>query len=97
MIHRLHKKILLVITVLILLFMAATLGVDYWYMGTLTNVQERDVKIFEDVEEQSEVLSESATQGVLPSIQTNPLEDKPNINPADKANPFTHIETNPFK
>jgi len=34
--------------------------------------------------------------GTLPSIQTNPLEDRPNINPADAANPIKNIKTNPF-
>ena len=41
-------------------------------------------------------ITDSATRGVLPSLQTNPLEDKPDINPADKANPFKDIKTNPF-
>ncbi|MFH1967803.1 MAG: hypothetical protein ABIJ84_00260 [bacterium] len=44
----------------------------------------------------AEDITNSATKGVLPSLQTNPLEDKPDINPADKANPFTVIKTNPF-
>lgn len=48
-------------------------------------------------EETAEKITESATQGVLPSIQTNPLENKPDINPADKANPFKNIKINPFE
>ncbi len=40
---------------------------------------------------------EGATKGVLPSIGTNPLENKPDVNPVDKANPFKNIITNPFK
>lgn len=42
-------------------------------------------------------ITDSATQGVLPSIQTNPLEDKPDLNPVDKTNPYKNINTNPFK
>lgn len=48
-------------------------------------------------EETAEKITESAAKGVLPSIQTNPLENKPDINPADKANPFKNIKTNPFE
>ena len=40
---------------------------------------------------------ESATQGVLPTINTNPLEKLPELNPIDKTNPFKNIITNPFE
>ncbi len=40
---------------------------------------------------------DSAIKGVLPSINTNALENKPDLNPADKANPFKDIKTNPFQ
>jgi flagellar basal body-associated protein FliL len=42
-------------------------------------------------------ISETATQGVLPEINTNPLEEKPDLNPADKTNPFKEVTTNPFE
>ncbi len=48
-------------------------------------------------EETAEKITESVAKGVLPSIQTNPLENKPDINPVDKANPFKNIKTNPFE
>lgn len=41
--------------------------------------------------------AKEATNGVLPSLNTNPLENKPDLNPANKANPFKNVETNPFK
>ncbi len=47
--------------------------------------------------EAAEKITESATKGVLPSIGTNPLENKPDVNPVDKTNPFKNIITNPFK
>lgn len=40
---------------------------------------------------------DAATQGVLPSIGTNPLTNKPDINPTSKTNPFTSVKTNPFE
>lgn len=48
-------------------------------------------------EDATESILESATQGILPSLETNPLENKPDLNPADKANPFKNIKTNPFE
>ena len=40
---------------------------------------------------------EIPTKEVIPSINTNPLENKPNINPVDQTNPFKNIKTNPFE
>ncbi len=44
----------------------------------------------------AEDLGKNASQGVLPSLGTNPLENQPDINPASQANPFKNIKTNPF-
>jgi len=44
----------------------------------------------------AEDITNSALKGVLPSFETNPLENKPDVNPADKANPFKDIKINPF-
>lgn len=41
-------------------------------------------------------INEGATKGVLPSINTNALENKPDVNPVDAANPIKQIKTNPF-
>ncbi|OGI71172.1 hypothetical protein A3B84_01410 [Candidatus Nomurabacteria bacterium RIFCSPHIGHO2_02_FULL_35_13] len=42
---------------------------------------------------------ENVNQGVLPSLgeSTNPLKNKPNVNPVDVSNPFRSIKTNPFQ
>lgn len=44
-------------------------------------------------------LQTAATQGVLPSIgeASNPLTNKPDINPTSKTNPFDSVQTNPFQ
>lgn len=41
--------------------------------------------------------AETANEGVIPSTSTNPLNNKPNINPVDQTNPFKNIKTNPFE
>lgn len=39
----------------------------------------------------------AGTVGELPAYGTdNPLEKKPDLNPAAKTNPFSNIKTNPF-
>jgi predicted negative regulator of RcsB-dependent stress response len=66
--------------VILILVILIVLGVGYFYWN-----KKNTEKVLED-----------ATKGVLPSLSTNPLENKPDINPADKANPYTNIKTNPF-
>lgn len=34
---------------------------------------------------------------IIPSVSTNPLDNKPNVNPIDQTNPFNNIKTNPFE
>lgn len=70
----------------------------YFYRNNLYKPETGiNVKAPEEAKSAAETITESATKGVLPSIETNPLENKPDVNPADKANPFTNIKTNPFK
>lgn len=41
---------------------------------------------------------ESAPTAETPAYGTDsPLEKKPDLNPADKTNPFTGVKTNPFE
>ena len=42
-------------------------------------------------------VAEDAAKGTLPSISNNPLENKPNLNPAENTNPIKGIKTNPFE
>ncbi len=59
------------------------LGASYWYLQSKKSGDE--------------VIIETANEEVLPSVSTNPLDNKPNINPADQTNPFKNIKTNPFE
>lgn len=44
-------------------------------------------------------INQTVSQGVLPSLDgnTNPLKNKPDVNPAEASNPFRSIKTNPFQ
>jgi len=59
------------------------LGASYWY--------------WQSKKSGVEVINETANQEILPSVSTNPLDNKPNINPVDQTNPFKNIKTNPFE
>ncbi len=49
--------------------------------------------------QRAEDISKIVNQGVLPSLgdSTNPMENKPDINPVDASNPFRDIKINPFE
>lgn len=90
------KKIIIIIAVVLLLIILGIGG--YLYLNNSKKSKtEAGYKALETAESGAEKITESATKGTLPSIGTNPLESKPDINPADKSNPFKNIKTNPFK
>lgn len=64
------------------------------YIGIQYNKQKN---ILKDTNGMAEDLVNQATKGTLPSLQTNPLEAKPDLNPVDQANPMKDIKTNPFE
>ncbi|MDP2741428.1 MAG: hypothetical protein Q8O66_01930 [bacterium] len=87
-----NKKTIVIIVVAVLLVIALLCGYLYW-----TNLKKSlGEKILENNANTAEEITNSATKGVLPSLETNPLENKPDINPADKSNPIKNIKTNPF-
>lgn len=67
----------------IALIIGLALGGYYWYSKSK--------------EGGAEVITTTSGGNVLPSVSTNPLENNPNINPADQTNPFKKIKTNPFE
>ena len=86
--------ILIAIVLLIGLIIGGYFGWEKWKKNrTLSS----ETKALEGAGAAVEKITESATKGVLPSIGVNPLENKPDVNPADKANPFKNIKTNPFE
>lgn len=84
-----NKKIL--ITAVILIIAVGVGGYFYW------NRKSKIENALDKAGGALQKLTDSITKGVLPSIQTNPFENKPDINPADKANPYKDIKINPFE
>jgi len=92
-----NKKTLIILIVLITIVLLIALGTGgyiYWNKWKKLQVGK---DALEKSGEAAETITGSATKGVLPSLGTNPLENKPDINPADKSNPFKNIKTNPFE
>lgn len=84
------KKIIIIISaVAVVLLIALILG-GYFYWINYKKIKTNDFGSAEDI-------TNSATKGVLPSLGTNPLENKPDINPAEAANPIKDIKINPFE
>ncbi len=86
------KKAILITITVVLLVAVGIAGYFYWMNLKKSEAQ----SALENSGNISDDISNSATKGVLPSIQTNLLENKPDVNPADKANPYQNIKTNPF-
>lgn len=82
-----NKKILIVVSATVLLF-AVLIS---WYIVWNISIKNSS----STSQDQSNV--NQAIKGALPSISTNPLEDKPNLNPAEQSNPIRKVKTNPFE
>ena len=89
-----NKKTLIIMIVAILIIALGAGGYFYWSKKAKT--KSGTTKTLEQISDTAQKVTESATKGVLPSLETNPLENKPDLNPADKANPYKNIKTNPF-
>lgn len=87
-----QKKLIIIIVAVLLIGIG---GFLYW--NNLKKAKTAEDKALEGAGKAADIITEGATKGVLPSIETNPLNAKPDINPADKANPFKNIKINPFE
>lgn len=86
-----NKKILIIIIAVVIL------GIGGYFYWNKTQKTDSGTKAIDKINDATDKVTESITNSILPSIQTNPLESKPDLNPADKANPYTNIKTNPFE
>ena len=86
-----------ILNIVIAVSIAIALGVGGYYYWSGKNKADTGAKALENATEAADKIIDSAVEGVLPSLQVNPLENKPDINPADKANPYKDIKTNPFE
>jgi hypothetical protein len=76
------KKTYLIATISVIILLIL-IGTGYWYM--------------QSGKSEIQVETETPQAEVVPSVSTNPLDDKPNVNPIDQTNPFTNVKTNPFE
>ena len=88
-----NKKTILTIVAVIAIIGLGVAGYFYWKKYIRMTPEEAAL---EESGKAAETITESAVKGVLPSITTNPLEDKPDISPTAQTNPFKDLQTNPF-
>ncbi len=85
------KKIIIIIGAIVLI--ALIIG---GYFAWNKYQQTSKSKSLNEAVNTADKLNKAVTGGVLPSLSANPMENKPDLNPADKANPIKNIKTNPF-
>jgi len=92
-----NKTLLIIITVAIVIGLAIV-GYFYWQKTKVPELTP-NTQALEQAGEAAGKITESATQGTLPSLDVNknPLEKAPDINPVGQTNPFKDIKTNPFE
>jgi flagellar basal body-associated protein FliL len=93
-----------IIALVVLVVVAIIAGYAYYWKNThkpvtAPSTSQGAASVTESATLAAETVTQSATQGVLPSIGTvaNPLENKPVVNPVDVSNPFKSVKTNPFQ
>ncbi|MFA6338954.1 MAG: hypothetical protein WCW87_02775 [Candidatus Paceibacterota bacterium] len=92
-----NKKSITISSVAIVIIIVFSV-VIYFYLVNKNNIKTNiEQNADKAASESAKVITDSASKGVLPSVTTNPLENKPDINPVDKANPFKDVKTNPFE
>lgn len=89
-----NRRLLIIIAVAVILLILIAGGI-FAYLKWVENKKLRDT--LRDIGNGAEGIIDQATRGTVPSLQTNPLEDKPELNPAAKANPMDNVKTNPFE
>lgn len=94
-----NKQKILLVSAVILLVGLIVAGCFYWSapakkpQEAVNPLQEASNTIEQVTVEQ---VVEKTTQGTLPSLSANPMENKPDLNPVDKVNPIKDIKINPF-
>ena len=88
------KKSILTLIVVVIVIGLVIGGYFYWKKYIKVSPE---IKAVENAGDSAQKITDSATQGILPEINANPLENKPEVNPVDKTNPFKDIKTNPFE
>lgn len=93
MIKNINNMDKIAIVVLIILLIVGAL----WLLIYLGIINLSSLGINPSNNSEATATPDPAQRGLLPEIQTNALENKPNINPMNDTNPVENIKTNPFE
>jgi len=79
------KLVIMVSAVAVVVIILAAAGFWFWRQSATKNSAVQDA-------------IDQAVKGTVPSINTtDPMQNKPDLNPADAANPIKNVKTNPFE
>ncbi|MEK7104386.1 MAG: hypothetical protein AAB842_03240 [Patescibacteria group bacterium] len=88
-----NKQKIIITSAAVLLVIIIVAGYFYW---SAAKKSQEAANALQGASNAVEQVVEKATQGALPSLSANPMENKPDLNPVDKANPIKDIKINPF-
>ena len=91
------RKIIIVAAIIAAAGLVLAIGVLTYFYWSNAQKNSEAKRALDEYNQSLQKVNESAADGVLPSLQTDVLENKPNVNPADAANPIKNIKTNPFE
>ena len=92
-----NKKTIATLITLGAIVLLIAIGTGYYIYWNKSKKIETGKDALKKAGETAGMITENATKGVLPSLSADPLANNPDINPADKANPFKNVKTNPFE
>ncbi len=90
------KKTIILIIVAVILAIGLSIGGYFYWKSSRNVISTGQQKALNDAMNAAESLTDSINRGILPDINTNPLENQPEINPAS-ANPLKDLRVNPFE
>lgn len=88
------------IIILVIMVAVAAAGYGAWrFFGVKSQPTTQEEKTQAPSSQGAAQEAATSSYGTLPEIEsvTNPLENSPDLNPVERANPFKDIYTNPFK
>ncbi|GEM_PF-3449134 len=80
--------------ILIVVVIAVALIAGLWILNPFKKSSEKTI---DDADKGANTITEKASEGTLPDLNTNPLKNAPDTNPVSKTNPYRDIKTNPFE
>ena len=96
---RMNKKLWVGLDTIAAVVLLGAIFFGYRYYQKSQKAAESGVNALQQAGDSTKELGDQTSKGVLPDISSglNPMNNAPDTNPVSKTNPFSGLETNPFK